>query len=95
MVGSAEVTWGNPAYGGDSSQVQEQLTRVQEIRATDRAFAAIKDDGKVVTWGDARKGGDSSHVQDQLTQARGIATCNKQTNPVYCFLIARVPVSAR
>ena len=39
---------------------------MQQIRATDRAFAAILDDGFVVTWGNARHGGDSSAVRDKL-----------------------------
>ena len=52
--------------GGDSSAVQDQLKGVQQIQATDGAFAAILEDGSVVTWGDADCGGDSSAVQDQL-----------------------------
>ena len=39
---------------------------MQQIQATDQAFAAILADGSVVTWGDAEYGGDSSEVQDQL-----------------------------
>ena len=39
---------------------------MQQIQATDGAFAAILEDGSVVTWGDARSGGDSSAVRDQL-----------------------------
>ena len=31
-------------------------------RYTDRAFAALREDGAVVTWGDAAFGGDSSLV---------------------------------
>ncbi|CAJ1410071.1 unnamed protein product [Effrenium voratum] len=57
------VTWGDPDSGGDSSQVQEQLTNTQHIQATDLAFAAILE---VVTWGDPDSGGDSSKVQEQL-----------------------------
>ena len=64
------VTWGDPAFGGDSSAVKEQLKNVQQIQATRSfwggAFAAILGDGSVVTWGDARHGGDSSAVQEQL-----------------------------
>ena len=41
-----------PAFGSDSSQLQEQLVRVQQIQATGKAVAAILDDGSVVTWGD-------------------------------------------
>ena len=43
------VTWGNDAYGGDSSAVQSQLKNVQQISACRHgAFAAILDDGSVV-----------------------------------------------
>ena len=39
---------------------------MQQIQATERAFAAILADGSVVTWGLAEYGGDSSAVRDQL-----------------------------
>ena len=49
------MTWGNAfCHGGDSSAVQDQLKNVQQIQASDSAFAAILGDGSVVTWGDAR-----------------------------------------
>ena len=44
---------GDSKAGGDSSAVQGQLKGVQQIHATDGAFAAILADGSVVTWGDA------------------------------------------
>ena len=50
------MTWGNPAYGGDSSQV----VRVQRIQATQSPFAAILDDGSVASWGNPAYGGVSS-----------------------------------
>ena len=50
------VTWGDPYEGGDSSEVQEQLVRVQQIQSTRCAFAAILADGSVVTWGPSRLG---------------------------------------
>ena len=64
--GDRVVTWGKPNRGGDSSEVQDQLKGVQQLQATERAFAAILADGSVVTWGDPLHGGDSSEVQDQL-----------------------------
>ena len=64
--GDRVVTWGDPDWGGDSSEVQDQLKGVQQLQATDQAFAAILADGSVVTWGDPEFGGDSSEVQDQL-----------------------------
>ena len=64
--GDRVVTWGYPDFGGDSSEVQEQLEGVQQIQANNGAFAAILADGLVVTWGEADSGGDSSEVQDQL-----------------------------
>ena len=60
------VTWGHAGLGGDSSAVRQQLNGVQQIQATEHAFAAILKDGSVVTWGDARFGGDSSAVRHQL-----------------------------
>ena len=60
------VTWGKPNSGDDSRSVQDQLRSVQQIQATERAFAAILEDGSVVTWGDPGRGGDSSAVEDQL-----------------------------
>ena len=36
------VTWGDADDGGDSSAVQEQLRDVQQIQASDTAFAAIR-----------------------------------------------------
>lgn len=44
----------------------------KQVRATDRAFAAILEDGSVVTWGDTRFGGYSSAVQDQLRRVQYI-----------------------
>jgi hypothetical protein len=37
------VCWGQPADGGDSSMVQQQLRGVKSISAADKAFAALKD----------------------------------------------------
>ena len=45
---------------------------MQQIAATERAFAAILSDGSVVTWGDADSGGDSTAVQDQLKDVQKI-----------------------
>ena len=52
--------------GGHSSAVRDQLKGVEQIQATNSAFAAILQDGSVVAWGDQYWGGDSSAVQDQL-----------------------------
>ena len=52
--------------------VQHQLKGVQQIQATDHAFAAIRGDGSVVTWGFAGTGGDSSAVQDQLSNVKHV-----------------------
>ena len=64
--GNQVVTWGDRNSGGDSSGVKDQLKGVQQVHATDSAFAAILADGSVVTWGDRYFGGDSSGVKDQL-----------------------------
>ena len=39
---------------------------MQQIHATERAFASILADGSVITWGEEEWGGDISSVQDQL-----------------------------
>ena len=46
--------------------MQSQLKDVQQIQASDAAFADILGDGSVVTWGSSHFGGDSSAVRDQL-----------------------------
>ena len=48
------VTWGNPAFGGDSSRVQDQLRNVQQICGTRSAFAAILADGSCGDLGQSR-----------------------------------------
>ena len=52
--------------------MQNELKHVQQIQATDGAFAALLSDGSIVTWGSASSGGDSSHVQDQLKDVQQI-----------------------
>ena len=56
--GSA-VTWGDAAYGGDSSSVQSELRNVLQLQASFGVFVAIRADGSVVTWGKAGLAGDS------------------------------------
>ena len=73
---SAIVTWGNARCGGDSSAVQDQLKGVQQIQASNGAFAAIREDGSVVAWGDADCGGDSSAVRNQLRGVQQIQATN-------------------
>ena len=68
----AVVTWGDPRFGGNSSEVKCQLKNVQRISASYYAFAAILADGSVVTWGDAQCGGDSRRVQQQLKNVQQI-----------------------
>ena len=58
--------WGAPGSAGDSPRVQDQFSKVQQIRGTYAGFAAIVGDGSVVTWGAPDHGGDSSRVQDQF-----------------------------
>ena len=61
-------------FGGDCSEVQDQLTDVQHIYSTNRAFAALKLDGSVVAWGagpstfEGDHGGDCSAIQAQLAE---------------------------
>ena len=60
--GDRVVTWGQEYFGADSSEVQYRLKGVQQLQATEQAFAAILADGSVVTWGPRAYGGDSSAV---------------------------------
>ena len=75
--GGGVVTWGDAAFGGDSSSVQERLINVQQIQFTVAAFAAILANGSVVTWGDPDSGGDSSEVQAQLRTVQQIQTTDE------------------
>ena len=77
---SAVVTWGN--FGGDCSEVRDQLKGVQQIEATHYAFAAILEDGSVVTWGHAQHGGDSSAVRDQLKGVLQIQAVSSPRGPI-------------
>ena len=52
--------------------MQDRLTSVRQIQASDEAFAAVLIDGSVITWGDKHYGGDSSSVQDQLKNVHQI-----------------------
>eukprot|EP00746_Dinoflagellata_sp_MGD_P155047 gnl/MRDRNA2_/MRDRNA2_85173_c0_seq2.p1 gnl/MRDRNA2_/MRDRNA2_85173_c0~~gnl/MRDRNA2_/MRDRNA2_85173_c0_seq2.p1 ORF type:complete len:1075 (-),score=201.63 gnl/MRDRNA2_/MRDRNA2_85173_c0_seq2:64-3138(-) len=46
------IAWGKQDAGGDSSKVQEQITKdVKAIYASQKGFAAFKHDCTVVTWG--------------------------------------------
>ena len=74
--GDRVVTWGDPDWGVDSSQVQDRLKGVQQVQASCSAFAAILSDGSVVTWGDPHCGGDSSEVQDRLKGVQQIQATN-------------------
>ena len=63
-TGGAVVSWGDTAYGGDSSAVASDLASgVKEIVGTrqsiwsEGAFAALKNDGSVVAWGAPYHGG--------------------------------------
>ena len=62
------VTWGDADYGGDSSEVQDELKDqiVKKIYSNPHAFAAVLGNGRVVTWGSAEEGGDNSEVQEEL-----------------------------
>ena len=45
------VTWGHPAFGGDSSAVQHLLVDVASVTATRGAFAALTRSGTTIDWG--------------------------------------------
>jgi len=65
-------TWGRAVYGGDSSDVQEQLQGVESITASSEAFAAVLETGAVVTWGNNNLGGESDYVQNELYDIHSI-----------------------
>ncbi|MCX6409947.1 MAG: fibronectin type III domain-containing protein [Actinobacteria bacterium] len=64
------VTWGGSNSGGDASctpgascspaPAGSLASGVTAIFASEKAFAALKQDGSVVTWGDPERGGDSA-----------------------------------
>ena len=83
--GDRVVTWGDPEYGADNPEVQDQLKGVWRIQATfGGAFAAILADGSVVTWGYPDFGGDSSKAQDQLKGVRQI----ESSDAVFAAILA-------
>ena len=63
---------GDPEAGGDSGDVQDQLKGVQQIQASDGAFAAILSDGSVVTWGHSQSGADSRAVHRSWARGRAV-----------------------
>ena len=66
----AVVAWGHAMCGGNSENVQDKLSDVQQQHGSSGSFAALLRIGSVVTWGDVQTGGDSSRVQLQLKQVR-------------------------
>ena len=88
------VTWGDgdqDNFGGDSSAVRDQLKGVQQIQATEQAFAAILEDGSVVTWGEADCGGDSSAIRDQLRGVQQIQATGGAPPPASCTSTCSAP----
>jgi hypothetical protein len=73
--------WGDPRHGGDSSAIQDQLRLrgVQEVQATESAFAAILD-GSVVTWGNPGLGG------NRTAQLRNVQQIQATTNAFAAIL---------
>ena len=61
------MAWGHFKYGGDSSDVHEQLRNVKHIQASTAAFAAVLDDASIVVWGhQVDDGSDGSDCQEKL-----------------------------
>ena len=56
--------------------MQDQLKSIQQIQASNGAFAAILSDGSVVTWGRRNAGGDSRAVRNQLKIVQQIQASN-------------------
>ena len=57
--------WGDPASGGDDSQVAG-VTGVVSVASTLSAFAALLNNGSIFAWGSPEFGGDASAVATQL-----------------------------
>eukprot|EP00435_Cladocopium_sp_Y103_P062968 s411_g24.t1 len=83
--GDRVVTWGYPAHGGDNPQIQHRLKGVQQVQASQSAFAAIIADGSVVAWGRPYFGGDSS-VFDQFSDLLHEIFCEQHRLQVGLFL---------
>ena len=66
------VPWGDVFFGDDSSAVQDQLKKVQQIQASEQGICCNPGEGSVVAWGTELCGGDSSLVQDQLQDVQQI-----------------------
>ena len=64
--------------------MQDQLKNVQQIQASEAAFAAIRGDGSVVTWGDATRGGNSSAMQDQLKRSKPAGVLSRHSWRWFC-----------
>ena len=63
------ISWGGNDDDDDRvhfKDVVPELHDVQQIAASNDAFAAIRSDGHVITWGAVSSGGDSSQVRDEL-----------------------------
>ena len=66
------VAWAVPDLEVIAQVSRSKLVEVQQIHASEAAFAAIKEDGTVVTWGNSSAGGDSSMVQGSLADLHRI-----------------------
>ena len=53
------------ALGADCSAVSSDLRQLLLVRSTHSAFAALRDDGRIVTWGSPHAGGDSHWAENK------------------------------
>ncbi|MBD2811192.1 hypothetical protein ID853_09945 [Xenorhabdus sp. Vera] len=69
------TAWGESDFGGDCTNVKDQLKDVRAIYATGRAFAALTADKRVVTWGYEPGGGNNSeaNIDNQISYSTYIA----------------------
>lgn len=58
------MAWGDFECGGDASV--PGLEKVVALHATERAFLAIRRDGRIVSWGDFECGADCRAAQEAL-----------------------------
>lgn len=101
MHDGSVVAWGDPTITGldivsETAAVQDELFDVQKIVASDKAYAALRADGKLVIWGSASQGGGErrENIKDVI-MTRGEFTAlsaDGTVEDINTQLTSRVPV---
>ena len=53
------ITRGDPSFGGEAGELIKHLVEIEQVVASERAFAALNKQGQLFCWGDANYGGQS------------------------------------